>query len=663
MKKFISHILLLHVYAIAIGQSSDDTTLRKNSIENIKTLVEVNVLHPKFNVGTNTDTCSKFNQLVFSGRFLADVLTSFGNAYLKQTAPGQLATISLNGGNTSQTQVTWQGINLNNPATGQTDFSLVPVALFNEISILNGSTGASGGSGSVAGSVILNNNLNAKENSWNTFGGIHYGSFGRYSTNAGFTINKNRISFSTHLFYVDFKNNFNYTDSWGTEKTMEHAKVNAFGGLSSLSYKSKRGVLTASGWYQQNKREIPPTLGQSISLAKLDDALTRIVFNYTPYNNTPFLNLTLAYLSDAITYYSGYNNEVSYAKLNSITTESKTQFVFRNVNNLIKLNASVFYGENNGYKKNEVMTRLGASYFLQEEVEFFERLSYHWSLSFREELNQQEFSIPIVQGGIELKTKFKSKKFSTNFFQLKLNGGTVYRFPTMNDLFWSPGGNPNLKSERGGSANVGLHYQLSKEKAFLIHAEVNHFERYLFNMIVWQPSGSFWTPQNLMEVWSRGNETRIYVELFDKIKFSIDASLCYTVSTTQKTAIVNDASLGMQLIYVPLYSSRVETGIQFSKCKLSYIYSYYGYRYTSSDNYEYLPPFSNHDVRLAFFIGKSTFQTNFYIEGANLLNAQYSWIAQRPALPRNFNIGLQFKFGNKLKVKPTANSHHQLIYK
>jgi vitamin B12 transporter len=225
MKKFISHIVLLHFYAIAIGQTQPDTSLTKNSGETTKVLTEVNILSPKFNVGTKTDTCSKLNQLVFSGRFLADILASFGHAYLKQTAPGQLATISLNGGNTSQTQVNWQGINLNNPATGQTDFSLVPAALFSDISVLNGSTGASVGSGSVSGTVILKNNPVQVENSWNVLGGIHYGSFGRISSNAGFDINKNKINFKAHLFYVDFKNNFTYTDFFGTDFPAYHIKL------------------------------------------------------------------------------------------------------------------------------------------------------------------------------------------------------------------------------------------------------------------------------------------------------------------------------------------------------------------------------------------------------------------------------------------------------
>ena len=648
MKKFISHIAIIWLPAMAFAQTKPDTLLRNISIENVSVLNQFNVFQPKFNIGTKTDTCSKLNQLVFSGRFLSDILTSFGNSYLKQTAPGQLATISLNGGNASQTQVTWQGINLNNPATGQSDFSLVPVALFSNISVLNGSTGAAGGSGSVTGTVLLKDNTTTGINEWNSTAGIHYGSFGRFSSNAGFSINKNRVNFNLHLFYVDYKNNYTYKNNNDSIKELKNANVKAYGGLTTLAIKTKKGNWSTSGWFQQNKRNIPPVISQETSTAKQDDALTRIICSYTPNKNIPFLNLSLAYLSDAITYYNGFTPDSSYAKLHTLTAESKTQFVFRNVTNLAKVTASGFFGQNNGYLNNELMTRLGISYFLQEDVDFFPRVLYRWSLSFREELNQKELSIPIVQGGIELKTKSTSTKIYSNYTSLKLNGGTVYRFPTMNDLFWFPGGNPQLKSERGISANAGLSFYLAKQKKFEASIELNHFERYMFNMIVWQPRNGFWTPQNVLQVWSRGNQTRLYISVFDKIKFSVDASLNYTVSTAQKTGLTNDASIGKQMLYVPMYTSRFEGGFTFKQIKLSYIYSYTGYRYISADNYDYLKPFQTHDLRLAFFFKKHDQQVNIYFEGANLTNTTYQWVAARPAMPHNFNIGIQVKFGNKL---------------
>ena len=36
----------------------------------------------------------------------------------------------------------------------------------------------------------------------------------------------------------------------------------------------------------------------------------------------------------------------------------------------------------------------------------------------------------------------------------------------------------------------------------------NIFNRNINNWIIWLPEQTFWTPQNLMQVWSRGLETR-----------------------------------------------------------------------------------------------------------------------------------------------------------
>ena len=42
--------------------------------------------------------------------------------------------------------------------------------------------------------------------------------------------------------------------------------------------------------------------------------------------------------------------------------------------------------------------------------------------------------------------------------ELKLKGSTAYnyRFPSMNDLYWRPGGNPDVKPEEGYSYDASI---------------------------------------------------------------------------------------------------------------------------------------------------------------------------------------------------------------
>ena len=42
-----------------------------------------------------------------------------------------------------------------------------------------------------------------------------------------------------------------------------------------------------------------------------------------------------------------------------------------------------------------------------------------------------------------------------------------YRFPTLNDLYFLPGGNPDLKSEHGFTYDVGLSFSVGKKMYML----------------------------------------------------------------------------------------------------------------------------------------------------------------------------------------------------
>src|SRR5690606_15705360 len=82
------------------------------------------------------------------------------------------------------------------------------------------------------------------------------------------------------------------------------------------------------------------------------------------------------------------------------------------------------------------------------------------------------------------------------------------KFPTLNDLYWVPAGNPNLKAET--STNLELQFSTSSLKlsnqiysgfAFTVY-------RYdIQNYIQWQPTAfGYWRAENLKEIESNGLE-------------------------------------------------------------------------------------------------------------------------------------------------------------
>ena len=57
---------------------------------------------------------------------MADVLTFNSSIYVKSYGRATLSTVAFRGTSPSHTQVTWNGMRINNPMLGMTDFSLIP---------------------------------------------------------------------------------------------------------------------------------------------------------------------------------------------------------------------------------------------------------------------------------------------------------------------------------------------------------------------------------------------------------------------------------------------------------------------------------------------------------------------------------------------------------
>lgn len=105
-------------------------------------------------------------------------------------------------------------------------------------------------------------------------------------------------------------------------------------------------------------------------------------------------------------------------------------------------------------------------------------LRYQWGLSQLRQGDHRGRLLPLVELG-----NLASKPTQ---WSIKLHAHQ--RFPTLNDQFWTPGGNPELRAEWGWEAR-GI---LRRGSA---HAEV--YGGQLHDAIVWMPVGTLWTPRNV----------------------------------------------------------------------------------------------------------------------------------------------------------------------
>ena len=148
-----------------------------------------------------------------------------------------------------------------------------------------------------------------------------------------------------------------------------------------------------------------------------------------------------------------------------------------------------------------------------------------------------------------------------------------------------------------------------------------------------------------MQVWSRGAETSSELSFkANKILFKINLLTNYVLSTNQKSKSIGDASVGKLLIYTPMYSGHLKISAQYKKFIFSYKHSYTGYRYTSTDNTEFLTPYNLASVYAAYQLSLKKYDINLFVEANNIFNQQYQILLNRAMPLVNFQAGFSIQF-------------------
>ena len=131
---------------------------RKDSLTH--QLMEVTITETKQQILQASKKTTTLDSLIlerYNTSSLADLLSNQSAIHIKSYGNGNIATTSIRAGNASQTAVLWNGLNIQNPMLGQTDLSLVPTLLFQNIALEYGGGSALNGSGAMGGSIQLRN--------------------------------------------------------------------------------------------------------------------------------------------------------------------------------------------------------------------------------------------------------------------------------------------------------------------------------------------------------------------------------------------------------------------------------------------------------------------------------------------------------------------------
>ncbi len=617
-----------------------------DSVKQLKVVEITTSRSGNFAIGNKSETLDSSLLDRYSAGNLAEVLTSESQLFIKSYGLGSLASSSFRGAGAEHTSVLWNGFNLQSPMNGQIDLSLIPSDFVNEVNLQYGGAGALWGSGAVGGTILMNNSGRFNRGTSVSMS-TSFGSFGDMRQQAGVEISKKRVVSSLKLFNHDAKNNFPFINSaqYGNrEQQQSNAELKEYGLLQENYFQiNAHQKINTRFWYQFNNRNIPPSMTQNINAANQKDELYRATTEWQRTGDKLTILARIAYFDEGLRYVDSIIHLDARSRTKVTIAEAEARFSITKFD-LVNIGINNTYSEaidTSDYIVNPTQNRVSlfASYKLHSK-------NNNWNavISGRQEFIKSK-TIPFTPSlGIDVKV--------LKYFIVKANVAEHYHLPTLNELYWGQGGNPDLKAESGWSEELSLihkhHY-----KGFSWELGGTVFNRNIDNWIIWLPNNyNIWTPENVLQVWSRGVEYKLNLSYsVRKFKVQLSGMYNYVLSTNEKAATANDASLNKQLIYVPIQNAQGNITVSWKGTVVSYTHVYTGYRYTSSDNLEYLKPYAIGNINIGQTFLLNTSKIKVFVQLNNVWEETYQVLAYRAMPLFNYQAGLAVYFNQPNKQK------------
>lgn len=590
-----------------------------------------------FDVGTKVQVMDSATLERYRSTDLGRLLAQESPVFVKSYGLGSLATTSFRGGSASHTAILWNGFNLGSPMNGQLDLSLLPVFAAGQVSLQYGGSSALWGSGAVSGTIQLNSPPRFGEGAV-VDAGLSFGSFGDRRQQARIGLANDRWAGSLALYNADARNDFAFVDREAVGRPTRRQRNAAFrqqGLLAEVHGRiTERQRISLRYWGQESDRRIPPTLLQVLSTARQVDEGHRLAAEWQRTGDRVVWMARTAWFDERLDWYAWDTATAAVSRSRTSITEGEMRFRPGPRHALdIGVNNTWTEAVSDGYPQGPQQDRVA----LYAAYRYDPHTRWTASLAARQELLDGR-AVPFTASvGAACRI--------TSGLSLKANAAKVYRVPTLNDRYWDPGGDPDLRAEHGYSGDLGLAWTAGRGR----HAwrtEVTWFNKLIDDWIIWQPGPAYWSPRNVQQVWSRGIETNSEVSARVRTcTVKLSAITNYVVSTGQKATGPNDASVDKQLIYVPMYSSSGRLSLLWRRLTLSCASTYTGYRYTSTDGRDFLPPYTLASATVSYrFAVKRTCIVSAFVQGDNLFNTEYQVMLDRPMPLRNYQAGVSIRF-------------------
>lgn len=648
---------------------------------------------------------------------MSDILTQHSTLFIKSYGRATESTAEFRGTSPSHTQVLWNGMKINSPMLGTVDFSIIPAYFVDQANLLHGASSLTLTGGGLGGAVDMHTMpLFGQGYALQYIQGI--GSFGTYDQFLRFTYGSDRWSSSTRLVYSTSDNDFKYTnydkkvdifDEMGNIVRSYHPTERNRSGyfddvhvMQDVYYNAPHNNrLGAMLWYSYSLRGLPFLSVDYKDNTDFSNEHKRnsihSVLSWDKTFNRWNMGVRGGYMWQDIRYdYSTSREHVSTDITHSKSVSKQTYMQadadwMPRDNWLLTADLSLYY--NHVRSEDKSPFHIGDNYNLGR-MEYNLSLSAKWrplkalSLSaiLREECYKRDF-VPVIPAlfveynilGQKAKAGRQKSKGKDNpssstlhpspftphsspfMLVLKASVARNYRYPSMDDLYFKPGGNPNLRPEKGFTYDGGLEFSVTK-KRYTLKGNLSAFDSHISDWILWTPNAKgYWQPSNLKKVHNYGTEMMAAAEVRMKHQWrlSLSGNYAYTPSINKSEHVDgNDASYGKQLVYVPRHSANLSGGLSWRTWTLRYQWTHYSERFTTTSNeVSYitgrLRPYYMNDVSLEKTFQWRHFHASVKAVVNNLFDSEYVTVLSRPMAGRNFEVFLEIK--PQWGKRPTTN--------
>ena len=445
---------------------------------------------------------------------LSDLLIQHSPVFIKTYGPGGVSTASFRGTTASHTLVLWNGFQLNAPTLGQVDFSTIPVFLIDDIS-LNWGSGTSSNSGGLGGTVNIDNSnhfgdgfmLDVKRTfgSFSTFGS--YYTIGYYGKKVSLRVKAYRNSSENDFLY--YNNAVLDTNRWMKQRNADFVD---YGVMPEVSFMLKNSIISVSSWNQWNDRNLPPIM-TNVSNKNFEewtkDNFSRNYVSFKTFWNTGNLQLKSAAFIENQRYFLEVRNPDTYDFVTGINSINKAlvlhqiahleQQLYKTWTLKAKLqwdNERVNSNNYEGQKQRNVV-----SAYLAVNGDPFKMANLNLTARYDWTDGKPMGLFPTATFLYQLPF-FKALSFTLGYSH-------NYRNPSLNDLYWYPGGNPDLLPENGRTGDLAIRFNV-ESGPFKLDLRTSGYLSKVQNWIQWKPSFyRYWVPENVALVFARGIETHL----------------------------------------------------------------------------------------------------------------------------------------------------------